>query len=169
MPPGAAPASRGRALGDRSARAHRRWPVVRGRGRAHHEVPITTERAQRYEPIKYLRRGDGGAVTLDLYGGSHLQEPPYYHRAGSCRCDPDGAEETPPVAAVARPPGYTAENLLQPRRDLRALLALDVKVILTPPCVFHWQLSIQHIQGAVGMTVTSTPRRCRGARSGCRS
>jgi hypothetical protein len=37
-------------------------------------------------------------------------------------------------------------------------LALDVKVILTPPCIFHWQISIQNIQGGVRLSLVSAPR-----------
>ena len=37
-------------------------------------------------------------------------------------------------------------------------LALDVKAVLTPPCRFHWQLSIQTIQGGVRMAIKFTPR-----------
>ena len=40
-----------------------------------------------------------------------------------------------------------------------ATLAVDVKVILIPPCIFHHRFSIQNIQGGVRMTLTSTPRR----------
>jgi hypothetical protein len=45
------------------------------------------------------------------------------------------------------------------RLSSRRALALDVKSLLTPPCIFHYRLSIQNIQGGVIMTVTSTPRR----------
>jgi hypothetical protein len=38
-------------------------------------------------------------------------------------------------------------------------VALDVEVILTPPCIFHQWFSIQNIQGRVRMTLMSTPRR----------
>ena len=34
---------------------------------------------------------------------------------------------------------------------------MDVKVILTPPCIFHWWLSIQSIQGVVRVTLASAP------------
>jgi hypothetical protein len=38
-------------------------------------------------------------------------------------------------------------------------VALDVNVILTPPCIFHWRFSIQNMQGGVRMALTSTPHR----------
>jgi hypothetical protein len=45
---------------------------------------------------------------------------------------------------------------------LEAKLALDAKVILTPPCklskVIHQRFSIQNIQGRVKMTSMSTPK-----------
>jgi hypothetical protein len=57
--------------------------------------------------------------------------------------------------------GYLA--LFAPAFSLAPLIALvniglDVKAILTPPCIFHVWLSIQNIQGAIRMTLTSTPR-----------
>jgi hypothetical protein len=39
-----------------------------------------------------------------------------------------------------------------------AYLALDAKVILTPPCTLHQRFFIQNIQKGVRMTLTSTPR-----------
>jgi hypothetical protein len=45
-------------------------------------------------------------------------------------------------------------------RTYWAMLALDVKVILAPPCIFDQRFSIQNIQGGTRMTLTSvcTPR-----------
>jgi hypothetical protein len=44
-------------------------------------------------------------------------------------------------------------------------VALDVKFILTPPCIFDLRFSIQNIQGGVRMALTSTPDRGANGRS----
>ena len=49
-----------------------------------------------------------------------------------------------------------ALDAVHPARGATAFLALDVKVILTPPCLFHQWFSIQNIQGGVRMTLAST-------------
>ena len=50
------------------------------------------------------------------------------------------------------------------RTPLRERSALDIKAILTPPCIFHQQYSIQNIQGGVRMTLAFTARSYRGDR-----
>jgi predicted esterase len=39
----------------------------------------------------------------------------------------------------------------------QAQAALDVKVILTPPYIFHWRFSMDNIQGGVRMPLISMP------------
>ena len=77
-------------------------------------------------------------------------------------------------APIARGSGTDERARERPRRGLPACrsgrrrrstgraraIAVDVKVILTPPCIFHWQFSIQNtsicIEGSVRMTLKST-------------
>jgi hypothetical protein len=47
------------------------------------------------------------------------------------------------------PPQVNDTGCMAPR--MLAPLALDVKAILSPPCIFHWWFSIRNIQGGVRM------------------
>jgi hypothetical protein len=53
---------------------------------------------------------------------------------------------------VVRFPGRSRRPLCTHDRRL----ALDIQVILIPPCIFHWRFSIQNIQGGVRMTLAPT-------------
>ena len=59
----------------------------------------------------------------------------------------------PPTAAQGEPLVGQLASAGHPAR-----VALDAKVILTPPCTYPYCFSIQNIQGCVRMMSTSTPR-----------